>query len=110
MTAGGRLITEARVLVALDRFDLALVLWAVRSSNRARVLLPLLEGPTTGRDIIRRTGVREASCYRALKELMGARLVVSRDTVKRTIGPPARVYEIAKGGRRTNGDGGKCQK
>ena len=90
-----RLITEARVVAALDHCDLALVLWAVRSSNRTRVLAALLDGPMTGREIIRRTGVREACAYRALKQLMKAWLVLVPGEIQGASGPPARVYQIA---------------
>ena len=110
MTAGGRLITEARVVAALDGFDLALVLWAVRSPSRARILWVLFYGPATAREIREQTGIREATLFKSLQALMDARLVVSREKVKRTIGPPARVYEISPGVRKTNGDRGKCQK
>jgi len=95
----GRLITEARVVAALDRFDLALVLWAVQVNSRARVLWVLLDGPATAKEIMRRIGLRENTCHRALNSLMGARLVVSQEKNPSHSGPRARVYEIAPGGR-----------
>jgi len=98
----GRLITEARVVAALDRFDLALVLWAVRSPSRARVLWVLLDGPATAKEIIRRTGIQQVSAHRALKRLMGVRLVVSLSEIQGVTGPRARVYEIAPGGKRND--------
>ena len=106
----GRLITEARVVAAMERFDLALVLGAVRSPSRARILWVLFYGPATAREIKKQTGIRETTLFKSLQVLMDAGLIVSREKVKGYTGRSARVYEIAPGGRRTNGDGGKCQK
>lgn len=76
--AGGRLILAARVVSALDHFDLALLLWAVRSWARTRVLAELIKDVLTGREIAKRTGLLEGSVYRALRELQGADLVERR--------------------------------
>ena len=95
----GRIIAGAKVIAALDRFDLKLLLWAVSTRSRARVLAALVDGPATARRIIRRTGVPEVSVWRALKELVDARLVVSRRRERGPSGKWVRVYEIASGRR-----------
>jgi DNA-binding transcriptional ArsR family regulator len=96
-----RLIRRARVVVALRRLDLALILWAVGGSSRTHVLEALLAGELTGPQIIQRTGVPDCSAYRVLEELMGAGLIVSVGEIEGRIGPRARVYKLASGeGRR----------
>jgi transcription initiation factor IIE alpha subunit len=98
-----RLIRKAKVVVALERLDLDLILWAVRGSSRTRILEALLAGELTGPQIIQRTEVRECSVYRVLKDLMDARLVVSIDEIKGHPGPRARVYKLASNGGNCRG-------
>jgi len=64
----------------------------------------------SAREIRKQTGIREATLFKSLQALMNARLIVSREKVKGYTDRSARVYEISPGGRRTNGDEGKCQK
>lgn len=75
----------------------------MRSNRRARVIGALVDGPMTARMIIRQTGVPEASAWRALKELVEARLVVSRRRVRTPSGKWAREYEISSGRRDESG-------
>lgn len=95
----GRLIAAAKVVGALDRFDLALVLWAVSTKGRARVLAALVDGPATAQQIRRQTGITEASLYRALEDLVEARLVVTGEKVQGSYGPRAWLYKISSGRR-----------
>jgi DNA-binding transcriptional ArsR family regulator len=93
--SGERMVLAASVVSALDRFDLALLLWAVQSWPRTRVLGALLKETLTARDLVRRTGVKETSVYRALKELQGTRLVTSRRMIPGVSGRIPKLYSIA---------------
>lgn len=91
-----REILAAQVVAGLDRFDLALVLWAVRSRSRTRILHKLIRGPMTGPELISATTGYSSCVYRDLSELARSGLIQAQDAKRKGLGHRTKIYRIAR--------------